>query len=74
MIPAGKFLILAGLVLAAAGVLLMFTEKIPFLGKLPGDICIKRDNVRFYFPVTTSLLLSAVLSLVLWLISIFNRK
>ncbi|ATJ81871.1 DUF2905 domain-containing protein [Halomonas beimenensis] len=59
-------LILIGLVLVAVGVLWPWLGKLP-LGHLPGDIVIRRDNVSFYFPITTMLLISGVLSLLLWL-------
>ena len=62
---------LIGLVLVAAGVLLMLSPKIPFLGKLPGDIRVERDNFSFYFPITTCIVISAILSLIVWL---FNRR
>ena len=65
--PPGKLLILLGLVLIAAGLLLTFAGKIPLLGKLPGDIRIERENFSFYLPLGTCLLLSLVLSLLLWL-------
>jgi hypothetical protein len=70
----GKFLVVVGLVVVLLGVLLMFFDKIPFLGKLPGDISIKRENFRFYFPITTSIILSVVISLLLWLFSQFKGK
>jgi hypothetical protein len=63
----GRLLIIIGLVLAAAGVLLSFAPRIPWLGRLPGDIYLKKDNFSFYFPLTTSILLSLVVSLLLWL-------
>jgi len=56
------------------GVLLMFVDKIPFIGKLPGDINIKKDNFQFYFPITTSIVISIILSLIMWLISNVNKK
>lgn len=62
----GKFLIIAGLVLVAAGLLWMVGERFG-LGRLPGDILIEREGTRIYIPITTSLVISAVLSLVLWL-------
>ena len=65
--PPGKLLILLGLVLIATGLLLTFAGKIPLLGKLPGDIRIERENFSFYLPLGTCLLLSLVLSLLLWL-------
>ncbi|MER3523231.1 MAG: DUF2905 domain-containing protein [Ignavibacteria bacterium] len=69
----GKFLLLIGLLLVVIGGVLMFVEKIPFLGRLPGDIRIERENFRFYFPIATSILLSIVVSVILWLISHFRK-
>ena len=69
----GKFLLLVGLLIAGAGAALIFFDKIPFLGKLPGDIRIERENFRFYFPLTTSILLSILISVILWLISYFRK-
>lgn len=69
MAPIGKMLVMLGGIIVAVGVLLLFFDKIPYIGKLPGDISIKRDNFQFYFPLTTSILLSIVLSIVLWIIS-----
>ncbi len=63
----GKTLILLGLLIAAAGALLTLAGKIPWLGRLPGDIFIKRENFSFYFPLGTCILLSALFSLILWL-------
>ncbi len=71
--PIGKILVMAGVLLLVIGGVLMFVDKIPFLGKLPGDIRIERENFRFYFPLTTSILLSIVVSFVLWLISHFRK-
>ena len=65
--PPGKLLILFGVLLVIAGLLLTYGGKIPFLGKLPGDIRIERENFSFYFPLTTGLLLSVLISLLLWL-------
>ena len=59
----GKIIFIFGLVIAAVGLLLMFGPKIPWLGKLPGDLVIKRDNFTFYFPLATSLVLSLILTL-----------
>ncbi len=70
----GKLLVLLGGVLIVVGLALMFVPKIPFLGKLPGDIHIKKDNFEFYFPLATSVLLSVALSGILWLISHFGKK
>jgi hypothetical protein len=63
-----KALIIAGLIIAAIGVILTLAGKIPWLGRLPGDIYIKRENFTFYFPLATSILISLVLSLILWLL------
>jgi hypothetical protein len=70
----GKSLVLFGVILALVGVLLMFSDKIPWLGKLPGDIHIKRENFEFWFPITTSIVLSVLLSLILWVIAYFRGK
>lgn len=64
MPAAGKLLIVAGLILAALGVLFLFADKIPWLGRLPGDIYIKRDKFSFYFPITTSIIISIILTIV----------
>ncbi len=64
----GKSLIVLGLVIAAVGVLFNFAGKLPWLGRLPGDIYIKRENFTFYFPLATSILISVILSLIFWLI------
>ncbi|HJV34176.1 DUF2905 domain-containing protein [Geomonas sp.] len=64
----GKSLIVLGLIIAAVGVLLTLAGRIPWLGRLPGDIYIKRENFSFYFPLATSIIISVVLSLILWLL------
>jgi hypothetical protein len=74
MVGLGKILVLFGVVTVAVGVVLMFFDKIPLLGKLPGDIHIKKENFEFYFPIITSLVLSVVLSGILWIVSYFTRK
>lgn len=66
-----RMLILFGLVVAAIGGLLLFMGKIPFIGRLPGDIYIQRKNFSFYFPLTTSILLSILLTI---LFSWFRRR
>jgi hypothetical protein len=70
----GKYLIIFGAVILAAGLILTFFPKLNFFGKLPGDIEIKRDNFTFYFPIVTSIVLSILLTLIFWLISYFSRK
>jgi len=70
----GKILLFIGLTIAFFGLLLIFFEKLPFgIGKLPGDIYIKRDNFVFYFPFATSILLSIVLSVIFILISKLSK-
>lgn len=63
-----RFLIIAGAILIALGLLWPFLQKLG-LGRLPGDIVIERENFSLYIPITTSLLASLVLSLMLWLIN-----
>ena len=67
-----RVLILAGAVLVVAGLVMLGIGKLPFLGKLPGDIMIKRENFTFYFPLATSIVISILISLVLYLISKFR--
>jgi hypothetical protein len=62
----GKFLVVAGLVLVASGLLLWAGFGKGWLGRLPGDIHYTRGNFTFYFPVVTGLLVSLVLTLILW--------
>ena len=64
----GKVLIFAGIVLILVGMLVTFSGKIPWLGKLPGDIYIQKKGLSLYFPITTSIIISVLLSLVLMLI------
>jgi hypothetical protein len=64
----GRILVVVGVLLALAGLVLMFVGRVPWLGRLPGDVTIQRGNWSFYFPLATSLLISIVLSLVLYLI------
>lgn len=64
----GRSLIITGLVLVVAGVVITFSPRIPWLGKLPGDIHVQRENFSFFFPLTTCILLSLLLSLILWLL------
>ncbi len=68
MAPFGKALILLGFVLIAAGVLVWGFGRVPYVGRLPGDIYIRRGNTSFYFPLTTCIILSIVASLILALL------
>jgi len=59
----GKFLIIVGIVIVGIGFLLLVGDKIPWLGKLPGDIMIRKEKFSFYFPLTTCIILSIILTL-----------
>jgi Protein of unknown function (DUF2905) len=63
----GKLLILLGILVALAGVVLVLWGRIPWLGRLPGDVVIRRDHSVFVLPLTTCLLVSALLSLLVYL-------
>lgn len=63
MFGVGRTLMIVGGTLLLLGALFSFGARIPWLGRLPGDIVIERDNFRFYFPITTSILISIILSL-----------
>lgn len=67
-----KILMIAGGLLFVAGLLFYFFDKLPFGGRLPGDIVVKKKNFTFYFPLATSILISLILSLALWLFSRFR--
>jgi hypothetical protein len=65
----GKILIIAGIFLVIAGIVVYFaSDKLGWLGHLPGDIRIEKENVKFYFPITTMIILSIVVSVIIWLI------
>lgn len=64
----GRFLIILGIIISAVGGILLLSWKIPWLGRLPGDIIIQRKNFTFYFPLATSILLSIILTFIFWLI------
>lgn len=68
----GKWLFLAGLGLAFLGLVIWGAGKLPFLGRLPGDIRFEGDHFKFYFPLATGLLLSVILSFILWAVSKFK--
>jgi hypothetical protein len=65
----GKTLIFIGLVILAAGIAITLVPRIPFFGKLPGDIYYKKDNIVFYFPLATSIVISLIASVVLYLLT-----
>ena len=64
----GRLLIIFGLLIAGVGLVLVLGARLPWVGRLPGDIHIQRGNWTFYFPLATSLALSVVLTLILYLI------
>ena len=64
----GKWLIVIGLVITVIGSIIACAGKLPWLGKLPGDIYIKREHFSFYFPLATCILISAIISFILWLL------
>ncbi|MEX5217066.1 MAG: DUF2905 domain-containing protein [Nitrospiraceae bacterium] len=77
----GRGLILIGLGIMVVGILLSFADRIPglgnglsWLGRLPGDIAVKREHYSFYFPVATSLVVSVAVSLLLYLLSWLFRR
>ena len=65
----GRSLVILGVVFALVGCVLWLAPQVPFLGKLPGDIRIERPGVRFYFPLASCLLVSALVSAIWWLFS-----
>lgn len=67
----GRALIVVGLVIVVAGVALTLAPRIPWLGRLPGDILIQRERVTFYFPIVTSIVVSIVLTV---LLNLFFRR
>ena len=66
MFPFGKMLIIIGFILAGIGLLFVFGERIPFIGRLPGDFVFRGKNFTFYFPLATSILISIILSVILY--------
>lgn len=69
----GRLIILIGILLLVAGVIIyFFHDHLQWIGKLPGDIRVEKDNFKFYFPIATMILVSIILSLVLWLVRRFG--
>lgn len=64
----GKVLMLFGIILFVLGGIFMLSGKIPWVGRLPGDIYIQKKNISFFFPITTSILISIILSAILILL------
>lgn len=74
MTEIGKSIIFIGIVIVIIGIILSFSDKLPFsFGKLPGDLTYQKDNFFFYFPIMTSIIISIVLSLGLYLFAKFFR-
>jgi hypothetical protein len=69
----GWVLVVVGLVIAGVGLIWVLVPSLPTLGRLPGDIVIEKENSRFYFPIVTCILITSVLSLVLWLVRTVRR-
>ena len=67
-----KMLILLGAVLVVLGLIVLLLQRTPFLGKLPGDILIKREHVTIYFPLATSIVISIIISLILYFLNRFR--
>ena len=74
MQPLGRVLVLMGGLTLLLGLGLMFSDRIPYLGKLPGDINIKRENFEVHIPIATSVLLSVLVSVILWIVSQFKGR
>jgi hypothetical protein len=69
----GKYIIVFGVIIIAVGVIIwLFGNKLNFIGRLPGDIAIKKENFSLYFPITTMILFSILLTLILWIIRRIN--
>jgi hypothetical protein len=69
----GKSVIIIGAIIIVAGIVIwLLGDKLRFLGRLPGDIRIERENFKVFIPITTMILVSVVLSLILWLIQRFK--
>jgi hypothetical protein len=66
-------LVLIGILIAGIGLVWLVAPSIPWLGKFPGDIAIERENFQFYFPITTCILLSVVLTGIMWVVRYFSR-
>jgi hypothetical protein len=64
----GKMLIFLGIILMGIGVVFFLANKIPWIGRLPGDVYVKRGNLSFYFPIATCILISIIISAIFWLL------
>ncbi|MBA4417057.1 MAG: DUF2905 domain-containing protein [Syntrophus sp. (in: bacteria)] len=66
----GKILIILGIIFVVVGLAFIFGDRIPYIGRLPGDIYVKKERFSFYFPITTSIIISIILTV---LFSIFKK-
>ncbi|HUR12262.1 MAG TPA: DUF2905 domain-containing protein [Flavitalea sp.] len=65
----GKYIVFAGITIVVVGILIyFFHDRLHWIGRLPGDVRIEKENVRFYFPITTLILFSILLSVIIWLV------
>lgn len=69
MVDLGKILAVVGFLIFIVGIFLIFKIPIPYLGKLPGDISVSGENYQFYFPITTSIIISIIISILFYLFS-----
>ena len=69
----GWLLIFVGLLIVIIGAVWLLAPSIPWLGRLPGDIVIERENSRFYFPIVTCIVLSVLLTAIIWLVRFFSK-
>lgn len=67
-----KVMIVIGAILILVGIVILVFPKLPFTGKLPGDILIKKEHVTFYFPLATSIVISIIISMILYIINKFR--
>ena len=72
MVAVAKIIIILGIVLVILGIVMFGVQKLPFGGKLPGDILIKRENFTFYLPLATCIIISIVVSFILFLVGKFK--
>lgn len=70
----GWSLVVLGAVILGIGLIWVISPSIPWLGRLPGDVAIQRDNFQFYFPITTCILLSVIFSAIMWLVRYFSKS
>ena len=70
----GKILLIVGGIIVILGLMLVFSHHIPFFGKLPGDVFIKRDGFSFYFPIVTLLILSLLITIIVNVVLYFLNK